>query len=103
MVTGASNAELAVILIDSRKGVLDQTRRHTLICASLGIRNLVVAINKMDLVEYSQSVFNKIQVDFERFSKSLDFETCEFIPISALHGINLNIYVNLAHFFLNME
>ena len=89
MVTGASNADLAVILIDSRKGVLAQTRRHSLICATLGIKHVVIAINKMDLMDYSEQVFIAIQSDFLSFAKELEFDSCEFIPISALHGVNL--------------
>ena len=89
MVTGASNADQAVILIDSRKGVLAQTRRHSLICATLGIKHVVIAINKMDLMDYSEEVFIAIQSDFLSFAKELEFDSCEFIPISALHGVNL--------------
>ena len=90
MVTGASNADLAVILMDSRKGVLAQTRRHSLICATLGIKHVVIAINKMDLMDYSEQVFIAIQSDFLSFAKELEFDSCEFIPISALHGVNLS-------------
>jgi len=97
MVTGASNSELAVILIDARKGVLTQTIRHSFLVTLLGIQNVVVAINKMDLVDYSQDVFEKIKKDyenmFEKLRTSLPYKTMkyeiEFIPISALKGDNV--------------
>ena len=97
MVTGASNADLAVILIDARKGVLTQTIRHTFIITLLGIQNIVVAINKMDLVSYSQTIFEKIKQDyeimFEKLRTSLPYKTMQynikFIPISALKGDNI--------------
>src|SRR5471030_1800897 len=71
MATGASTADLAVILIDARKGVLTQTRRHSFIATLLGIRHLVVCINKMDLVDYSREVFERIEADYRAFAKSL--------------------------------
>jgi bifunctional enzyme CysN/CysC len=71
MVTGASTADAAVILIDARKGVLSQTRRHSYICSLLGIRHLVLTINKMDLVDYSEEVFKRIQADFLLLAKEL--------------------------------
>ena len=97
MVTGASTADLAVILIDARKGVLTQTRRHSFLVSLLGIRNIVVAINKMDLVDYSEEVYKKIVNDynkmFEKLRMSLPYKTYEakidFIPISALKGDNV--------------
>ena len=97
MVTGASTADLAVILIDARKGVLTQTRRHSFIVSLLGIRNIVVAINKMDLVDYSKERFEEIVRDynkmFEDLRHSLPYKTynaeIEFIPISALKGDNV--------------
>src|SRR5246127_1272578 len=73
MATGASNSEAAVILIDARKGLLTQTRRHSYICSLLGIRHIVLAVNKIDLVDYSQSVFDAIVADFSLFAAKLDF------------------------------
>ncbi|MBV9559522.1 MAG: sulfate adenylyltransferase subunit CysN [Bradyrhizobium sp.] len=89
MATGASNAELAVILVDARKGVLVQTRRHTFICALLGIRHVVLAVNKIDLVGYGQDVFDSIVGDYLAFASALGFASIEPIPMSALHGDNL--------------
>ena len=89
MVTGASTADLAIILVDARKGVIEQTRRHAIIASLLGIPHLVVCVNKMDLVEYSQSVFEGIKQDFETFAAGLDTGDVHFLPISALHGDNV--------------
>jgi len=89
MVTGASTCDLAVILIDARKGVLPQTRRHSFIVALLGLRHVVVAVNKMDLVEYSQDVFDRIRADYKAFAARLDIPDIHFIPISALKGENV--------------
>jgi bifunctional enzyme CysN/CysC len=89
MATGASNSDLAVILIDARKGVLSQTRRHSLICSMLGIRHVVLAINKIDLVDFSQSVFDRIVADYREFASHLHFKSIEPVPISALHGDNV--------------
>ncbi|MDE2445127.1 MAG: sulfate adenylyltransferase subunit CysN [Alphaproteobacteria bacterium] len=89
MATGASTAELAIILIDARKGVLTQTRRHTFIATVLGIKNLVVCINKMDLVAYSRDVFSKIEDDYRGFAKGLGAENIICIPASALVGDNI--------------
>jgi bifunctional enzyme CysN/CysC len=89
MATGASTCDLAVILIDARKGVLQQTRRHSFIVALLGLRHVVVAINKMDLVEWSQDVFERIRADYERFAAKLDIPDIHFLPISALRGDNV--------------
>lgn len=89
MVTGASTADLAVILIDARKGVLTQSRRHAYISSLLGIPNLVVAINKMDLVDYRESRFRQIVDDFTSFAEHLDVNNITFIPISALQGDNI--------------
>jgi len=86
MVTGASTANLAIVLIDARKGVLTQSRRHAYIASLLRIPHLVVAINKMDLVGYSQSVFDAIRADFENFTKDLGFAEIIYIPMSALNG-----------------
>src|SRR5579864_6326788 len=73
MATGASNAELAVILIDARKGVLTQTRRHSYICSLLGIRHIVLAVNKIDLVDFSEAVFDQIVRDYSAFAEDLNF------------------------------
>ncbi len=89
MVTGASTADLAVILIDARNGVLEQSRRHAFISTLLGIPHLVVAVNKMDLVGYSEDVFDAIQDDFATWAQKLDVHDIQFIPISALHGDNV--------------
>ena len=89
MVTGASTASLAIILIDARKGVIEQTRRHTIIASLLGIPHLAVCVNKMDLVGYSQDVFDAIQRDFELFAAGLNIGDIYFIPISALNGDNV--------------
>jgi bifunctional enzyme CysN/CysC len=89
MATGASTADLAIILIDARKGVLTQTRRHTFICSLLGIRNLVVAVNKMDLVNYAQATFAAIEDDYRTFAKSLGVDEVTVIPVSALAGDNM--------------
>ena len=89
MVTGASTADLAIILIDARRGVLTQTRRHSYLASLVGIRNIVLAINKMDLVNYSQDVFNRIVGDYMNFASSLSIETIVAIPMSALAGDNI--------------
>lgn len=89
MATGASHCEMALILIDARNGVKAQTRRHSLIATLMGIRNIVVVVNKMDLVGYDQSVFESIQNDYLAFSKKLSVDSVHFIPISALTGENV--------------
>ena len=89
MATGASNAQLAVILIDARKGVLVQTRRHSFICSLLGIRHVVIAVNKIDLVDYSKDVFERIVNDYTRFASELGFTSVVPIPISARFGDNV--------------
>jgi bifunctional enzyme CysN/CysC len=89
MATGASNAHLAVILIDARKGVLVQTRRHSLICSLLGIRHVVVAINKIDLVNFQKDVFERIAGDYRSYAAQLGFESIFPIPISARFGDNV--------------
>ncbi|MEK6596376.1 MAG: sulfate adenylyltransferase subunit CysN [Pseudomonadota bacterium] len=86
MVTGASTANLAIILIDARKGVLTQSRRHAYLASLVGIPHLVVAVNKMDLVDYSQPVFEKICQDFAAFAEKLNLRNIEYIPMSALNG-----------------
>jgi sulfate adenylyltransferase subunit 1 len=89
MVTGASTANLAIILVDARKGVIEQTCRHSFIASLLRIPHLVVCVNKMDLVEYKQSVFDEIVTKFTEFASRLEVADIKFIPISALHGDNV--------------
>jgi bifunctional enzyme CysN/CysC len=89
MVTGASTADVGVILIDARLGVLEQSRRHAYIAALLGIPHLLVAVNKMDLVGYAQDTFERIRADFRRFVDALGFRDVTFVPVSALRGENL--------------
>jgi bifunctional enzyme CysN/CysC len=89
MATGASTADLAIILIDARYGVLTQTKRHSFIVSLLGIRHVVVAINKMDLVGYSQARFDEICDDYREFSSRIQLPDLHFIPLAALHGENL--------------
>lgn len=90
MVTGASTADLAIILIDARKGVIEQTKRHSFVANLLKIRHLALAVNKMDLVDYSESVFHRIVQDFHGFASRLDdIAEITAIPISALHGDNV--------------
>src|SRR6201994_3881830 len=89
MATGASNSDLAVILIDARKGVLTQTRRHAYICSLLGIRHIVLAVNKIDLVDYSRSVFDAIVDEFSHFAEKLGFASQVAIPLSARFGVNV--------------
>jgi bifunctional enzyme CysN/CysC len=89
MVTGASTADLAVILIDARKGVLTQTRRHSYLAHLIGIRNLVLAVNKMDLVDYSQQVFDDIVADYTAFARSIGIEAFTPMPISGFKGDNI--------------
>lgn len=89
MVTGASTANVALILVDARNGVVEQTKRHAIIASLLQIPHLVVCINKMDLVDYDEDVYNKIQDDFEKFAAKLDVVDVHFIPISALVGDNV--------------
>jgi len=89
MATGASTASLAIILIDARYGIQTQTRRHSYICSLLGIRHLIVAVNKMDLVDYSQDRFNEIVADYKEFSNNLNDPNLHFVPMSALDGDNV--------------
>lgn len=89
MVTGASTANLALILIDARKGLAEQTYRHSFIASLLKIPHIVVCVNKMDLVGYSQQVFEKITADYSAFSSKLEVSDIQFVPISALHGDNV--------------
>src|SRR5687767_15278863 len=89
MVTGASTADLAVILIDARKGVLTQTRRHSYIVSLLGIRHVVLAINKMDLVGYSKQTFDRIVDDYREFAAQIGLHDIVAVPLSALKGDNM--------------
>ena len=89
MTTGASTADLAIILIDARHGVATQTKRHSFIVSLLGIKHVVIAINKMDLVEYKEDKFKEIAEEYKKFSKKLNFESIKVIPMSALKGDNI--------------
>jgi sulfate adenylyltransferase subunit 1 len=89
MVTGASTADVAIILIDARKGILTQTRRHSFIVNLLGIKNIIVAINKMDLVEYKEEIFEDIKKSYEELADELDIQNRYYIPVSALKGDNI--------------
>jgi len=90
MATGASTAELAILLVDARNGILTQTKRHSFIVSLLGIKNIVLAINKMDLVNYDKNIYEKINSEYKLFSKKLNFENIQSIPISALKGDNIH-------------
>ncbi len=89
MATGASNADLAIVLIDARKGVLTQTRRHSFILSLIGVKHVVLAVNKIDLVGYDADTFNAIEAEYREFAKELGFETLVAIPVSALKGDNI--------------
>ena len=89
MVTGASNSELAIILIDARNGVVEQTRRHSIIASLLHIPHVIVAVNKMDLVNYSEDVYHNIVIEYREVAKSLGLQDVKYIPISALDGDNI--------------
>lgn len=89
LVTGASNAQLMIILVDARNGIVEQTRRHSIIASLLNIPHVVVAVNKMDLVEYSQDVYNNIVIEYAAFAKSLGLKNVRYLPISALDGDNI--------------
>ena len=89
MITGASNASLIIILIDARQGVVEQTRRHSIIASLLKIKHVVVAINKMDLVDFSQDVYNNIIIDYSAVASSLGLKDITYIPMSALQGDNI--------------
>jgi bifunctional enzyme CysN/CysC len=89
MATGASTAQLAILLVDARKGILTQTKRHSRIVSLMGIRSVVLAINKMDLVSYSQATFDAIVADYQAFAKECGFSTIQAIPLSALEGDNV--------------
>ena len=90
MATGASTAELAILLVDARNGILTQTKRHSFIVSLLGIKNIVLAINKMDLVNYDKNIYEKISSEYNLFAKKLNFENIQSIPISALKGDNIH-------------
>ncbi|MBP8042758.1 MAG: GTP-binding protein [Bacteroidales bacterium] len=89
MITGASTADLILMLIDARKGIAEQTRRHTFIASLLGIKHMMVAVNKMDLVDYREDIFELIRSNLGNFAYKLDFQTIDYIPICALHGDNI--------------
>ncbi|GIM52892.1 sulfate adenylyltransferase subunit 1 [Capnocytophaga cynodegmi] len=89
MVTGASNADLIIILIDARNGVIEQTKRHSIIASLLNIPHVLVAINKMDLVDFSQQRFEEIKTEYQKVAQALELKNVEFIPISALKGDNI--------------
>ena len=90
MATGASTAELAILLVDARNGILTQTKRHSFIVSLLGIKNIILAVNKMDLVNYDKNIYEKISSEYKLFSKKLNFENIQSIPISALNGDNIH-------------
>jgi len=89
MATGASNADLALVLVDARKGLLTQTRRHSYILSLIGVRHVVLVVNKIDLVDYDQNVFNEIEREYQVFAKALGFDTLQAIPVSSLNGDNI--------------
>jgi len=89
MITGASNADLALVLVDARTGIVEQTRRHSLLVSLLGVPHLVICINKMDLVDYDSAIYDAIREEFETFASRLDLRDVTFLPISALAGDNV--------------
>ncbi len=89
MVTGASTCDLAIVMVDARRGIQTQTRRHSYICSLLGIKHVIVAINKMDLMEYSQEVYQRIKADYRQMANSFNIDDIRFVPISALKGDNV--------------
>lgn len=89
MITGASTADVAILLIDAKKGVLTQTRRHAYLVSLIGVKHIILAVNKMDLIKYEKGNFEKIVVEFNDFAKSLEFESVSHIPLSALYGDNI--------------
>ncbi len=92
MVTGASTADLALVLIDARKGILEQSRRHAVIASLLRVSHLVLCVNKMDLVDWEEDVFNSICEEFSEFAAKLDIPDLTFIPFSALNGDNVTTH-----------
>ena len=99
MATGASTADVAILLIDARHGVMEQTRRHAFIASLLGIPQVVVAVNKMDLVDFDQGKFNEIDVAFREFAKNLNFKDIMTIPVSALDGDNVTTKSDIAPWY----
>jgi sulfate adenylyltransferase subunit 1 len=89
MVTGTSSAQASIILIDARNGMAEQTKRHSFICSMMGVKHLIVCVNKMDLVEFSESRFEEIVSEMRGFPSKLDIQDVHFVPISALHGDNI--------------
>lgn len=89
MITGASNSDLIILLVDARKGITEQTKRHASIGSLMGIKKAIVAVNKIDLLNYSETIFNTIQADFEAIKKELHFDSITYIPVSALVGDNI--------------
>ena len=89
MATGASTADLAIVIIDARKGILTQTRRHSAIVSMLGVKNVVLAINKIDLIDYNEDLCKRIEDDFRLLTETIQIESIQCIPISALHGDNI--------------
>jgi len=89
MATGASNADLALLLVDARKGLLTQTRRHSFILSLVGVKHVVLVVNKIDLVDYSEEVFSRIETEYRTFAKDLGFQTLAAVPVSALRGDNI--------------
>lgn len=89
MVTGTSSAQASIVLIDARNGLMEQTKRHSFICSMMGVKHLIVCINKMDLVDYSESRFEEIRKEMQGFLSKLDINEVHFVPISALHGDNI--------------
>ncbi|ORT51894.1 sulfate adenylyltransferase [Vibrio sp. qd031] len=89
MVTGASTCDLAIVMVDARHGIQTQTRRHSYICSLLGIKHIIVAINKMDLMDYSQDVYQKIKADYREMAQNFNIDDIRFVPISALKGDNV--------------
>ncbi|MDQ8045296.1 MAG: GTP-binding protein [Patulibacter sp.] len=99
MVTGASTADVAIVLVDARQGVVEQTRRHLFIAALLGIRHIVVALNKMDLVDWSQARFDELSVELQALAATLGEDDVRIIPISALHGDNVTTLSDVAPWY----
>ena len=89
MITGASNSDLIIILVDARKGITEQTKRHASIGSLMGIKKAIIAVNKIDLLNYSENTFNQIQSDFEEIKKNLNYDEVTYIPVSALVGDNI--------------
>src|SRR5690554_262890 len=92
MITGASTADAAILMVDARKGILTQTRRHSYLMSLLGIRHIVVAINKMDLVGYSEKTFRTIVEEYSRFAEQLGLKHITYIPLSAFKGDNIIVH-----------